>query len=58
MGRVKEEWMRQLELETMYEWIDENYGDDAVESGDRPRFLINCGTPPILYIVCTVLVRL
>lgn len=33
MGRVKEEWMRQQELEPMYEWIEENYGDDAGEEG-------------------------
>ena len=33
MGRAKEEWMRQQELEPMYEWIEENYGDDAGEEG-------------------------
>ncbi len=31
MGRAKEEWMRQQELEPMYEWIEENYGIDAGE---------------------------
>lgn len=31
MGRAKEEWMRQQELEAMYEWIEENYGDGAGE---------------------------
>lgn len=35
MGRVKEEWMRQQELEPMYEWIEENYGDDAGEEGSE-----------------------
>ena len=35
MGRVKEEWMRHQELETMYEWIEENYGDDAGEEGSE-----------------------
>ncbi len=33
MGRAKEEMMRQQELEPMYEWIEENYGDDAGEEG-------------------------
>lgn len=33
MGRAKEEWIRQQELEPMYEWIEENYGDDAGEEG-------------------------
>ncbi len=33
MGRAKEEWMRQQELEPMYDWIEENYGDDAGEEG-------------------------
>ena len=33
MGRVKEEMIRQQELEHMYEWIEENYGDDAGEEG-------------------------
>lgn len=35
MGRVKEEWFRQQELEPMYEWIEENYGDDAGEEGSE-----------------------
>ena len=35
MGRAKEEWMRQQELEPMYEWIEENYGDDAGEEGSE-----------------------
>jgi len=35
VGRVKEEWMRQQELEPMYEWIEENYGDDAGEEGSE-----------------------
>ena len=33
MGRAKEEMMRQEALEPMYEWIEENYGDDAGEEG-------------------------
>tara|TARA_R110000823_G_C15889291_1_gene495871 strand:- start:642 stop:1406 length:765 start_codon:yes stop_codon:yes gene_type:complete len=33
VGRSKEEWMRQQELEPMYEWIEENFGDDAGEEG-------------------------
>ncbi len=33
MGRAKEEWMQRQELEPMYDWIDENYGDDAGEEG-------------------------
>ena len=33
MGRVKEEWMERMENEAMYEWIEENYGDDAGEEG-------------------------
>lgn len=33
MGIVKQEWIRQQELEPMYEWIEENYGDDAGEEG-------------------------
>lgn len=32
MGRTKEEWIRQQELEPMYEWIEENYGDDAISN--------------------------
>ncbi|KAA0010760.1 hypothetical protein F0A17_16210 [Billgrantia pellis] len=35
MGRAKEEWMRQQELEPMYEWIEENYGDDVGEEGSE-----------------------
>lgn len=35
MGRQKEEWMRQQELAPMYEWIEENYGDDAGEEGSE-----------------------
>jgi hypothetical protein len=35
MGRAKEEWMRREELEPMYEWIEENYGDDAGEEGSE-----------------------
>jgi len=35
MGRAKEEMMRQQELEPMYEWIEENYGDDADEEGSE-----------------------
>ncbi|KMQ74397.1 hypothetical protein [Marinobacter subterrani] len=35
MGRAKEEWMRHQELEPMYEWIEENYGDDAGEEGSE-----------------------
>ena len=33
MGRQKDEMMRQEELQPMYEWIEENYGDDAGEEG-------------------------
>lgn len=33
MGRAKEEMMRHQELEPMYEWIEENYGEDAGEEG-------------------------
>lgn len=33
MGRVKAEWMRHQELEPMYEWIDENYGEEVREEG-------------------------
>ena len=35
MGRAKEEWMRREELEPMYEWIEENYGEDAGEEGSE-----------------------
>lgn len=35
MGRQKEEWMRQQELAPMYDWIEENYGDDAGEEGSE-----------------------
>lgn len=31
MGRVKAEWMERMENEAMYEWIEDNYGDDAGE---------------------------
>jgi hypothetical protein len=33
VGRVKEEWMDFQESEAMYDWIEENYGDDAGEEG-------------------------
>jgi len=33
MGRAKEEWMERMENEAMYEWIEDNYGDDAGEEG-------------------------
>jgi hypothetical protein len=33
MGRVKAEWMEYQENEAMYDWIEENYGDDAGEEG-------------------------
>ncbi|MEZ9583969.1 hypothetical protein AB4230_16965 [Vibrio cyclitrophicus] len=35
MGREKEEMMRQEELQSMYDWIEENYGDDAGEEGSE-----------------------
>lgn len=35
MGRAKEEWMRYEELQPMYEWIEENYGEDAGEEGSK-----------------------
>jgi len=35
MGRVKEEWMEYIENQAMYEWIDENYGEDAGEEGSE-----------------------
>lgn len=35
MGRAKEEWMRQEELQPMYDWIEENFGDDAGEEGSK-----------------------
>lgn len=35
MGIAKAEWMRQQELEPMYEWIEENYGYDASEEGSE-----------------------
>ena len=35
MGRAKEEWMRQQELEPMYDWIEENYGYYAGEEGSE-----------------------
>jgi hypothetical protein len=33
MGRAKEEWMDYIENEAMYEWIEDNFGDDAGEEG-------------------------
>lgn len=35
MGRAKQEWIEYLESEAMYEWIEENYGDDAGEEGSE-----------------------
>lgn len=35
MGRAKEEMMRYEELEPMYEWIEDNYGDDVGEEGSE-----------------------
>lgn len=35
MGRAKEEMMRQEERHPMYDWIEENYGDDAGEEGSE-----------------------
>lgn len=35
MGSVKEEWMQYQELAPMYDWIEENYGDDAGEEGSE-----------------------
>jgi len=35
VGRAKEEMMRQEELQPMYDWIEENYGDDAGEEGSE-----------------------
>lgn len=35
MGRAKEEILRYEELEPMYEWIEDNYGDDAGEEGSE-----------------------
>ena len=35
MGIAKAEWMRQQELEPMYEWIEDNYGEDAGEEGSE-----------------------
>ena len=35
MGRAKEELMRHQELEPMYDWIEENFGDDAGEEGSE-----------------------
>jgi hypothetical protein len=35
VGRAKEEMMRYEELLPMYEWIEENYGDDAGEEGSE-----------------------
>lgn len=33
MGSVKNEWISHQEQEGMYDWIEENYGDDAGEEG-------------------------
>ncbi|EGR0366768.1 hypothetical protein FHO46_18980, partial [Vibrio cholerae] len=33
MGRAKEEMMLRDELQPMYDWIEDNYGDDAGEEG-------------------------
>lgn len=35
MGRAKEEMMQYEALQPMYEWIEENYGDDAGEEGSE-----------------------
>lgn len=35
MGMAKREWMEYQELEPMYDWIEENYGDDAGEEGSE-----------------------
>jgi len=35
MGRAKEDWIRHQELESMFEWIEENFGDDAGEEGSE-----------------------
>lgn len=35
MGSAKEEMMRLQELEPMFEWIQDNYGDDAGEEGSE-----------------------
>jgi len=35
VGRAKEEMMRQEELQPMYDWIEENYGDEAGEEGSE-----------------------
>lgn len=35
MGHAKDEMMRQEELQPMYDWIEENYGDDAGEEGSE-----------------------
>lgn len=35
IGSAKEEMLRQQELEPMYEWIEDNYGDDAGEEGSE-----------------------
>ena len=37
MGIAKAEWMRQQELEPMYEWIEKNYGKFSRD--DRRRLL-------------------
>lgn len=35
MGQAKDEMMRLEELQPMYEWIEDNYGDDAGEEGSE-----------------------
>lgn len=35
MGRAKEEMMRQEELQPMYDWIEENYGDAGEEGSEE-----------------------
>jgi hypothetical protein len=35
MGRAKDEMMRQEELQPMYDWIEDNFGDDAGEEGSE-----------------------
>jgi hypothetical protein len=35
LGRAKEEMMRQEELQPMYDWIEDNFGDDAGEEGSE-----------------------
>ncbi|MBD9425171.1 hypothetical protein IB232_07555 [Pseudomonas sp. PDM15] len=35
MGRSKEDWMTREALQDMHEWIDENYGEGAIEEGSK-----------------------